>query len=243
MLVLDGSAREHDLATQAAALLSSAFAAQAAAIPVDCMSLGPESSTALRQVAALTGGKHLALPSASAASAGPPLAHRPHAQGEVLVPAMLFHFLPGVAVRRQLNVTQDVQNLSAVCSCHGEAQETRLPIIDAKHPSKFWFNYPSFARGRAALDLSRHFARPRLPWLPLAQRTLVSRLAVVAMPDADIATWAHDLFISCDFLCSLVTRALGNPLPHEVLARLGLSQVSRHVVHDIFCATHIYHAL
>ncbi|CAK0861290.1 unnamed protein product [Prorocentrum cordatum] len=113
VLAIDCSRGEADLAAQSAAIISCAYAARAAGVPVDCLSLGPAPSAALRQAAALSGGRHLALP---AASSGEPLA-------EVLAPALLFHFLPGVAVRGALNATEDAPSLAAVCACHGEPQE------------------------------------------------------------------------------------------------------------------------
>ncbi|CAE8692881.1 unnamed protein product [Polarella glacialis] len=42
---------------------------------------------------------------------------------EVLTPALLFHFLPGVAVRKELSAAADLQHLPVVCACHGEPQE------------------------------------------------------------------------------------------------------------------------
>ncbi len=82
-------------------------------MPVDCLSLGAEPSALLRQACILTGGRHHALPTG----------RLPHSLQEVLVPLLLFHFLPGVAVRQELSTVEDVQNLAAVCSCHGEPCE------------------------------------------------------------------------------------------------------------------------
>nr|QDO16413.1 general transcription factor IIH subunit 3 [Lingulodinium polyedra] len=113
VLVLDSSPSEAEHCRQSPALLGCAFAAQAAGVPLDCLSLGREASVLLRQAASLAGGKHVAL-----APSG-----REQRPEDVLVPVLLFHFLPGVAVRKGMNVTADVQNHAAVCACHGERKE------------------------------------------------------------------------------------------------------------------------
>lgn len=113
VLLLDGSAVEADLSSQSSALINCAFAAQAAGMLIDCLALGPEPAVLLRQVAGLTSGKHLGL-----APSG-----REHRPEDVLVPLLLFHFLPGVLARKELNVVADTQHHSAVCLCHGERRE------------------------------------------------------------------------------------------------------------------------
>lgn len=113
VLFVDGSSGVTDFAAQGTALTSGAFAAKAAGVPVDCLSLGAEEPALLRQVAILTGGKHIALPPGG----------QPQSLPEVLVPTLLFHFVPGIAARKELNATEDFQNLAAICHCHGEALE------------------------------------------------------------------------------------------------------------------------
>lgn len=113
VLILDGSATESDLSSQGTPLMSCAFAAKARDMIIDCLSLGAEPSVLLRQVANISNGKHRAIgPTGGAERAA-----------DVLIPMLLFHFLPGAHVRKELNVTADVQNLAAVCACHGETQE------------------------------------------------------------------------------------------------------------------------
>lgn len=116
ILVIECSHGETDFAAHSAALVNCAFAAQAGGTPLDCLSLGQEPSVLLRQAAILSKGKHHALALTGAGCC-------PHAIGDVLAPLLLFHFLPGVAVREELHATRDVQNLPAICSCHGEVRE------------------------------------------------------------------------------------------------------------------------
>lgn len=113
VLAIDCSQGEADLAAQSTATIGCAYAARAAGVPIDCLSLGPASSALLRQAAALSGGRHLALPAACS----------PEPLAEILAPALLFHFLPGVNVRSLLNATEDAPSLTAVCVCHSEPQE------------------------------------------------------------------------------------------------------------------------
>lgn len=142
VLLVDGSATSADLAAQGTTLTGCAFAAKNAGVPVDCLSLGPEPSALLRQVSILTAGKHHALSCSSS---------RPHSLSEVLVPALLFHFLPGIAVRKELNATEDFHHLAAVCSCHGKAVDvahvcscclavycTGAPAICPACRTRFW---------------------------------------------------------------------------------------------------------
>lgn len=114
ILVVSASADAADLGTQGMVLTSTAYAAKGSNVPIDVLSLGETPSALLRQVSILTGGKHHDLPPGS----------RPHPLAETLVPLLLFHFLPGVAVRKQLSSVDDVHNLPAVCACHGLARET-----------------------------------------------------------------------------------------------------------------------
>lgn len=112
-LVLEGSASEADLSSQGPALINCAFAAQAAGILIDCLALGAEPSMLMRQVAGLTAGKHHSLPPVG----------REHRPEDILVPVLLFHFMPGVDTRKELNLVADTQHHSAVCLCHGERRE------------------------------------------------------------------------------------------------------------------------
>lgn len=113
VLLLDGSSAHGDLSKQGNALLGCAFAAQGAGVPIDCLAVGREPSTLLRQVVILSGGKHHAvLPSGGFQPAT-----------EVLVPALLFHFLSSSATRKEMNTATDLQSHAVVCSCHGEPHE------------------------------------------------------------------------------------------------------------------------
>lgn len=113
VLIVSASADAADLSGQAMALTSSAYAAKKLGVPVDLLSLGQAPSALLRQVSILTGGRHQTVPHGG----------RPHPLAETLPQMLLFHFLPGVAVRKDLCLVDDFQNLPAVCVCHGYARE------------------------------------------------------------------------------------------------------------------------
>merc|ERR1719433_697182 len=117
VLVLDGSVTEADLSMQSSAINSCGFAAQSGSMLIDCLSLGSETSVLLRQVAGLTGGKHKHI-AALKMTAGQELQLE-----AVLSPTLLFHFLPGPHVRKELTVAPDVENHAACCDCHGEQKE------------------------------------------------------------------------------------------------------------------------
>lgn len=117
VLVLDGSATEADFSMQGSAMNSCGFAAQSGGVLIDCLSLGSETSVLLRQVASITGGKHKHL-AALKMIAGHELKLE-----EVLSPTLLFHFLPGPHVRKELTVAPDIENHAACCDCHGEQKE------------------------------------------------------------------------------------------------------------------------
>jgi len=114
VLVVECSYAETDLSPQGLALVNIAFAAEAEDVLLDCLALGQEASALLRQIVGITGGRHNALPLKSVTE---------HGLAGVLLPALLFHFLPGVPVRRQLNVVAGIQNTAAVCACHGEMHD------------------------------------------------------------------------------------------------------------------------
>eukprot|EP00933_Yihiella_yeosuensis_P038516 TRINITY_DN32450_c0_g2_i1.p1 TRINITY_DN32450_c0_g2~~TRINITY_DN32450_c0_g2_i1.p1 ORF type:complete len:296 (+),score=47.99 TRINITY_DN32450_c0_g2_i1:30-917(+) len=120
VLVVDASITEVDHMQQSSGLIGCAFAAQAEGVPVDCLSLGPKASSILRQVSIISGGKHWALPRAESMKTpqGDSLSLT-----EVLGPILLFHFLPGVTVRKDLRAAADLQQLPVVCACHGDIQE------------------------------------------------------------------------------------------------------------------------
>jgi len=117
VLVLDGSAKETDFSMQSSAMNSCGFAAQSGGVLIDCLSLGSNTSVLLRQVTGLTGGKHKHI-AALKMTAGQELQLE-----EVLSPTLLFHFLPGPHVRKELTVAPDVENHAACCDCHGEQKE------------------------------------------------------------------------------------------------------------------------
>jgi len=112
VLIMECSNIEADLSTQGPGLLSCAFAAQAENVTVDCLSLGDQASTLLRQVVNIAGGKHHAM-SPLGASAEQPF-------GSLLLQTLLFHFLASAVTRKDLNMVPDNQNMAAVCVCHGK---------------------------------------------------------------------------------------------------------------------------
>eukprot|EP00403_Amphidinium_massartii_P014241 CAMPEP_0178422734 /NCGR_PEP_ID=MMETSP0689_2-20121128/27327_1 /TAXON_ID=160604 /ORGANISM="Amphidinium massartii, Strain CS-259" /LENGTH=300 /DNA_ID=CAMNT_0020044309 /DNA_START=63 /DNA_END=962 /DNA_ORIENTATION=- len=117
ILVMDASTSATDLLSQSTALVNCAFGAQNKNVLIDCLSMGGCSSVALQQAASLTKGRHHVLNAATAED------KVVHSLGQLILPTLLVHFLPGVAVRQALVLTQSTNNLSAVCFCHGKVKE------------------------------------------------------------------------------------------------------------------------
>lgn len=156
LLIIDASVSEVVHSSQSSGLVSCGFAAKANGVPIDCLSLGQKASSVLRQVCILTGGKHHVFPKEQQFRTPKgdvlPLS-------EVIGPALLFHFLPGVAVRKELSVAADVQHLPVVCACHGQPQEIGqvcsccLAVLCSDRPAICPFCKTRFKRDR---DPDRH---------------------------------------------------------------------------------------
>lgn len=115
ILVFDGSDSQAEFTPQGASLVSSGFAARSAKVPIDLLSLGRAASVQLRQVCSIAGGKHHELLNDSGVNGD-----RPHTLADALSHVLLWHFLPGVAVRGNLHISADMQHLPAVCRCHSK---------------------------------------------------------------------------------------------------------------------------
>lgn len=122
ILVLEASALEADMSSQEAAFAGCAFSAKADGTPVDVLSLGQRPSSMLRQVSFLAEGIHHAIPAGGLPAPGTAEAQKlPLPQ--VLVPTLLTHFLPGVAVRKELAQVTDFGNLPVHCRCCNKPQD------------------------------------------------------------------------------------------------------------------------
>eukprot|EP00927_Polykrikos_kofoidii_P017095 TRINITY_DN17762_c0_g1_i1.p1 TRINITY_DN17762_c0_g1~~TRINITY_DN17762_c0_g1_i1.p1 ORF type:complete len:404 (-),score=50.90 TRINITY_DN17762_c0_g1_i1:276-1487(-) len=134
ILVLECCDDETDFSHQASSLVSSAFGAQARGVPIDCLSLGQTPSVVFQQATSLSGGSHHHLPlcarDGQTAVDAPAAKDRGRGRGSggdvppdgtaLLLPALLFHFLPGVVARRDISKETHVMSSAAVCACHGK---------------------------------------------------------------------------------------------------------------------------